>query len=826
MKTFTRMPGTATLAVVTLAFGIAAATTTFSAVYAALFRPIPFAEPDRLLFLHTTRQTAQAGTVLLRWSPAKAEAVRRDARSFEASAIYTRSNIGISGGPSTELRTGPSTELRAGEQDAEQVDAEVVSAGYFETLKVAPAIGRLFTAAEETQGLPVAILSDGLWKRRFNADPAVIGLTLLVNGVPLSIAGVMPAGFSGVTGQAVLWFPLGMAPRLTYRDYLTTSQNFMNVIARLRPDVTLAQAQAELAALGPHLPNVVDPAAPPAVWSATAIPLGDARIDTGQRRSLLLLLAGGAAVLLVTCVNVAMLLLTRARSRRGEMAVRLALGATRGRLLRQLLGESAGIAAAGGVLGIIFASWGIAWLREAAPAVTPSPQNNYGQIAGFATPAVDGTILLFVALVALTSTLLFGAAPALSASRSDPALALAGTSRALAGRGRGRALSALVVGQIAVAVLLLCGALLLVRTVSNLQGARAGFDGAAVTFWINPPASRYTDADGPAIVERMLARIRQVPGVTEAAVNRCTPYGSSCARTVVYFPGRPNTPGTAPVVGRHYVSADYFHALGIALRRGRLLTDDDRAGRAPVTVINETAARRFWPGEDPIGKRVWFGSAFTDPQAPLEVVGVVADVKYWPIADAIGPDFYTSYLQFTYPSSLYVVKTASPGTVLPALRRAVAEVDPTLPIYDVQLVDERVAEAVARPRFTATVTAMFAISAAVLAALGVFGVMAYSVSMRREELALRLALGETPRGLQLHVLAHASRLALAGSAAGLLAGFWLLRSLGSALYGISPTDPLSLAIAVASMGTIALIAAAAPAWRASLTDPMSVLRQS
>jgi hypothetical protein len=274
------------------------------------------------------------------------------------------------------------------------------------------------------------------------------------------------------------------------------------------------------------------------------------------------------------------------------------------------------------------------------------------------------------------------------------------------------------------------------------------------------------------------------------------------------------------------VSADYFHALGIALQRGRLLTDEDRAGRASVTVINETAARRFWPGEDPIGKRVWFGSAFTDAERPLAVVGVVADVKYWPIADAIGPDFYTSYLQFTYPSSLYVVKTASPGTVVPAIRRAVAEVDPTLPIYDVQLVDERVAEAVARPRFTATVTAMFAISAAVLAALGVFGVMAYSVAMQREELALRLALGATPRGLQVRVLVQAAQLALAGSAAGLLAGFWLLRSLRSALYGISPTDPATLVVAVAAMGTIALAAAAAPAWRASVTDPMLVLRRS
>jgi predicted permease len=326
----------------------------------------------------------------------------------------------------------------------------------------------------------------------------------------------------------------------------------------------------------------------------------------------------------------------------------------------------------------------------------------------------------------------------------------------------------------------------------------------------------------------MLTRLRAIPGVVEAAVNRCTPYGSSCARTVLYFKDRPNTPGTAPVVGRHYVSSRYFPALGIQLRRGRLLNDEDRIGRPPVTVINETAARRFWPNDDPIGKRIWFGSApgFTDPASPVEVVGVVSDVKYWPVNDDVGPDFYTSYLQFTYPSSMYLVKALDAGAILPAVRRAVADVDPTLPIYDVQLVRERVAEAVARPRFTAMVTALFAVSTALLAAMGIFGVMAYSVSLRRDELALRLALGGTPRGLQLMVLAQAARLTIAGSAIALVAGMWLQRSVRGMLYGISPTEPLILAAAVAGMGAIALIAAAAPAWRASATDPMTVLRRN
>jgi predicted permease len=809
LRALGRMRGTSVLAVVTLAFGIAAATTTFSAVYAALFRGTPFPDADRLLYLHTTRQTARDGTVLLRWSPAEADALRRTASSFEAVATYTRSSIALSV-----------------DGEAEQIDSEVVAAGYFDVVKVGPALGRAFTAEEEEPGHAVAIIGDGLWRRRFGADPHAVGRTLLLNGVPLTVVGVMPQGFEGVSGTAALWWPRGMAPRLTYREYLTTPQHFMNLVARLKPGVTLAQANAELATIGPALPTVTEPDDPPARWSATAIPIDEARIDRAQRRTLMLLLAGGGCVLLVTCVNVAMLLLARARSRRGEMGIRLALGASRGRLVRQLLTESAVLAAAGGVLGVLFASWGIAWLRVASPAVLPSPQNNYGQISGFATPSVDAVVLAFVASIAAAATLVFGVAPALSASNADPAGALAGSSRALAGRGRGRALSALVVSQIAVAVLLLSGSILLATTVSNLQAASSGFDAGALTFWVNAPASRYADEEGPRVVERMLERIRGVPGVTEAAVNRCTPYGASCARTVLYLPGRSVAERPdPPVVGRHYVSPAYFRALGIPVRRGRALSDDDREGRPPVTVINETAARRFWPGEDPIGKRVWFGSVFTDPARPVEVVGIVADVKYWPPNEAIGPDFYTSYLQFTYPSSMYIVKAGDLPAVVPAIRRAVADEDPAMPMYDVQLVRERVAEAVARPRFTAAVTAIFALSAAALAAMGVFGVMAYSVSVRRDELALRLALGATPRRVRRGIVLHAARLAALGSAAGLLASVWLLRSLAGFVYGVSPTDPVVLAAAVLGMGGVALVSALVPAWRASSTDPMIALRR-
>jgi putative ABC transport system permease protein len=638
----------------------------------------------------------------------------------------------------------------------------------------------------------------------------------------------MPPGFTGVTGQAAIWLPASLAPQLTYREYLVTTQHFINVVARLKPDVTLAQANAELATIGPGLPHqALDPTAPPASFSADARRLGDARIDATRRRSLLLLLGGSTGLLGVTAINAALLLLARARQRRGEMAIRLALGASRPRLVRELLIESGLVAVAGGALGVLVAGWGVAWLRRAAPVLLPSPQNNYGQIAGFAEPWIEYPIVLFAVALALLTAIGVGLVPALSATRARPAETLADTSRSLAGRGRGRALPALAAAQIAVAVVLLSGAMLLVRTVRQLEAGRADLNARAISFWVNAPASRYAPADGPQIVERVLARIRQVPGVTEAAVNRCTPYGAGCARALLFLPGHSTRVPDAPVVGRHYVSGSYFHAAGIALRAGRLLDDNDRPGRPAVTVINETAARRFWPGENPVGKRLWFSSnaGFNDPSRPVEIVGVVADVKYWPANEPVGPDFYTSYLQFTYPDSLYLVN-AGDVSVLPAIRRAVAEVDSPMAIYDVRRLDERVADAVASPRFTATTTAVFGFSAAALAALGVFGVMAFAVAARREELALRAALGATPGRLRASVLRHAGVVALAGGAGGIALSLWLQRAIASALYGVSPADPLTIATAVAAVTACALAAAAIPAWRASTTDPMVVLRKS
>jgi predicted permease len=821
VRALCRIPGTVALSIVTLGLGIGATTTTFSAAYAAWLRPIPFDAPGRLAYLQTTRQTQAEGTTRRRWSYALAADVRRHAGAFSSVATFTRTSVGLS----AEAHGKPTAAEHA--DDAEHVDGEIISAGYFESLRVSPVLGRVFTGDEESPGHPVAVIAYSLWRARFGSDRAIVGQSVTVNGVPLAIAGVMPPGFNGVSERAQIWVPAGMAPSLTYRDYLTTPQLFINVIGRLRDGVTFEHTTSELAALARQLPFPAEPDGSPVVWSATAIPLGDAGIDPRQRRALRLLLAASAGLLLVTCVNVSLLLLARARDRRGEMAIRVALGASRGQVARQVLAETALLAAGGGAAGSLWSFWGVAWLRRVAPNGAAASFDTFGQVSSFSSPAIDGVSLACAAGVAATAVILVGLAPALLASQANPAAALSQSSRTLSGRGVARAMSALVVTQIAAAVLMLSGALLLLHTVHDLQAGRSGFDERALSFWIDAPASRYAAADGPAVVERVLDRIGRVPGVVEAGVNRCTPYGASCARSILFIAGRSIRPQDAPPIGRHYVSSGYFRAAGIALRRGRLIADDDRADRPPVVVINETAARRFWPNEDPIGKRVWFGggSAFMDPAHALEIVGIVADVKYWPPNEPVGPDFYTSYLQFAWPSSMYVVKLTDAQTILPAIRRAVSEIDAALAIYDVQQADERVSAAVAPARFIATVTAFFGAAAASLAALGVFSVMAYSVSARREELALRLALGASPSTLTRGVLRTAVSLAIRGGALGLLAAVWLLPALRAMLYGISPLDPFTLMGSVAAMASVAVVSAAIPAARATAVDPLVMLRR-
>ena len=810
IRSLVRMRAVAAIAVITLALGIAATTTMFSAAYAALLRPLPFADPDRLVLLFTTRTSPREGQTLSRWSFPLIRRLTSAVTSYESLASYTPSLVSLSGGG-----------------DPEQIDGEIVSPEYFPILRAEAALGRTFSAAED--GTPgdasVAILSDALWRRRYGADPSIVGGSVRINDVPLTVVGIMPARFLGLSEKSEIWIPRAMAPRLTYAEYLTTPQLFIAVVGRLAPRVTLEQANAELAAASASF--TFSDGEPETRFGAVVQRAGDARIEPSLRRSVLLLLAAAACVLLITCANVAGLLLARGRMRARELAIRLAIGAGRARIVRQLLVESLLLATAAGLGGAALAVWGVVGFAHYAPAVLWTGRIT---VSPFAAPTLDSRALLFAVGVTLITSVLCGLAPALDTARTQLTHVLKEDDRG--GGARRRVFRLLVVGEVALAVLLLAGAGVLLESFARMQRLRGAFDADRVlTFWVRPPSSRYPVANGPATVERVLTAVEQVQGVQSAAVNRCTPF-TGCSRTILFVAGRQNDPATAPVVGRHYVSADYFRTLGIPLRAGRLLTVADRSGRPPVAVISESAARRFWPGEDPLGKRVWFGGTtgpFADPSRAVEIVGVVGDVRYeaadWPGASG-RPEFYTSYLQFSFPDTMVMVKTrGAPAALVTALRRAVASVDPSLPIYDVLTLDERISGALARPRFNAGLVAGFAGAALLIAALGVYGMLSYSVSSRLREIGVRLALGAAPDRMVRFVLGEGLRLAALGVLIGLAGAIAAGRITRSLVVEVSPTDPRVLGAVAIAMLAVAALAALLPARRASAVDPMVVLRQ-
>ena len=815
IRSLLRMRGAAIVAILTLVLGIGATTTMYSVVYAMLLRPPPFAAPGRLVMLFNTSVTPRDGLQRLRWSLPNITELERVATSFESVGSFT----------------GPLFTL-SGRGEPEHINGETASRGYFQALRVTTSPGRIFSADEcsAAGAQPVAVISTRLWKQQLESDPAVIGSTIVVNDVPLTIIGILPEGFKGLSGKAEIWIPPPMAARLYYSEYLTTPQNFISAVARLKDGVSLQQARAELAAIGPRF--VGNGSAPGTVWGAAAVPLREARVDPIVSQSALVLLAAAACVLVIACVNVAGLLLARARVRRREIAVRLAIGSGRRRLVQQLLTEGLVMAAIAGVFGTLLAWWGVGVFARTTPPIIASGRNNYLALGALDGPALDPGVLLFALAAALGTTLLFALVPAFAASRSDVVTALKEDDRGGGGRG-GRTLSILVVSEVAIACLLLAASGLLIESFVRIQSRRVGFvSDNVLTFWVRPPGSRYPSSAGPATVDRLLTRIQAVPGVDSAAVNRCVPF-SGCSRTTLFIPGRPVDRANAPAVGRHYISADYFRTLGIPILAGRALTPADRAGSPPVAIVNESGARRFWPGENPIGKRVWFGTTtgpFSDPAHAVEIVGMVGDVKYEGVEQADRPDradFYTSYLQFAFPDTMVIVKArGAAASLLPAMRAAVASVDPALPIYDAMTLDERIGAAVARPRFNATLLGAFAGAALLLAAIGVYGVLSYSVSSRMREMGLRLALGADAGRLIGLVLGEGLRLAAIGAVIGIGASIVAARVLKGVLVDAATWDSRLLGAAGAIMLAVAAVAAFVPARRAGAVDPIVVLRDS
>lgn len=816
-RSLRRAPGFAFVAILTLGLGLGANAAIFGVLDAALLRPLPYPESDRIVTLHIqAREGTNSEADLFPWSWPKFELFRTTATSYAEVAGYGTTNLNLI------APDGP-----------ERLEAEEVGGAYFQILGVRPALGRLLQPGQDARpGEPlVVILSHALWQRRFGADSAIVGKDVRLNGRALSVLGVAPAGFRGLSGNADAWVPISLATLFEYSEILAEAGNhWFLVVGKLKPGLTLASAEADAAQAGAVVDRQFRMPEQSAAWSAVARPLADSRVDPGFRRSVLLLAGAVGLVLLIACVNLTGLLLVRAVARRREIAVRLALGAARGRLVRQVLTEALVLSLAGWVVALGLAQGGVRLLLMLGP----------GQVAGgngtsfFFDPAsvqVDGRVALFALGLSLLAAFLVGLVPALQASRPGVTEALkSGTTAGHLSIRRPGAHQVLVISEVALALMLLVGAGLLTRSFARLHALDTGFEPANVL------TMRYSAADGdlaqrdsPGFREAAVARLAAIPGVQSASVGLCAPLTSRCAISVVNrVDGQEFKIGSGSVrIGLHPVTPDHFRTLGIPLVNGRVFAPQDRLGAPRVVVLNETAAKRLWPGVDPVGHRMAAASGFFGGGDSLAlVVGVVRDVRYGALdaeamADVYFPAYQTGFGGF---GTIFVRTRGEPLAARLAVEREVHAVDPALPLYNVMTMEERAGAALARQRFATTLLGTFAGMALVLAAVGLYGVMAFSVAQRTREIGLRMALGaDAPRVLR-GVLGQGLALAGIGILLGLGGALALQRVMSGMLYGVEPTDPLTLAGVSLLMAAAAGVAALLPARRATRVDPMEALR--
>ncbi len=815
-RALSRQPAFAGMAVAMLAIGIGATVAIFALANAVILKPLPYTDPERLMLVHLLapqREGPVAGPTI--WSYPKYRVFRDAQRSFDSSATFAPWNWNITGSDSPERANG-----------------ELVDGSYFGVLDVSSPLGRTF-GEHETRGAgtaPLVILSHRLWLERFGADTHVLGRTLGLNGTPHTIVGVMPVGFRGLTGQADLWVPV-TTQAASELDEKWNHSYF--VVARRKPGITAAQARSEAETLGPIIDEQIgspngDRGTP---WSATAVPLDAERVDPLIRRLILLLFAAVSCVLLIVCVNLANLTLARSLARQRDVAIRLALGASRARIICHSMTESVLLAATGGVIAL-----GVAYLLLSAGAalmpdlraVLPRDGAAPGLTrVGLGRVDFDWATLLFTLLAAGGAATAFGLIPALRAARRD----LAGTIKAgssattpQAGRGPwGRSL--LIVGEIAVAFVLLTGAGLMLKSMARLQATDLGFRPAAiVSARIVLQGPRYSAERAPQFLEQLVQRLGDRGGVEAVAYASCAPLQGGCNGTMATFPDRPAAAGSVdPPVGVLWASPAYFETLGIRLVRGRSFTDRDRVGQPKVVVVNEAAARAFWPGADPIGSRIGLGQGGFQDGA--EVVGVVADVRYGTADRAASPDVYLPILQSRRAFGLIFVKSrASTASVVADLRSDVRALDPDLPLTDIRTLSERVGESTWRTRMSAWLLAAFAALAVVLVALGVYAVVSQTVQQRTREIGLRVAMGAARRDILRLIVGRVVFVAVAGVGLGIALAVPSAKLLTALLHEVRPGDPWVFAPLALLLVLIALLAGYVPARRATGVDPLTTLR--
>jgi putative ABC transport system permease protein len=795
-----KRPGFTFVALIALALGIGANTAIFSVINAVLLRPLPFAEPERLVNLWETRP--QRGISRNPASYPDFVDWRDQSDAFERVAAFDSSSFTLTGGDDPALLQGA-----------------VVTADLFPLLGTQAATGRLFTPEDDKNGAPLTvILSHRFWKQHYNSDPNVVGTSLTLNSKSYAVIGVMPEGFQfPVQSEPVdLWTTYANA--LTPTDGSTIADqrgaHFLQVIARLKPGVSLEQARATMATIGARLSEKYPDTNTD--WGATANFTHEDLVGD-VRPALLLLMGAVGGVLLIACTNVASLLLARATARHKEMAIRAALGASRMRVIRQLLTESVVLSLLGGALGLLIALWG----TDALVAASGDHLPRAAQIG------LDPRVLGFTLLMSVFTGVLFGLVPALHSSKTDLNESLKEGGRGTSeGVRRNRLRSVLVTVEVAIAVVLLIGAGLLIQSLWRLQRVDAGVSTRnVITFELGVPEVKYSPAKQSEFFRQLQARLAALPGVEAASAVMPLPLGDSSMSISFEIDGQPVPAGQRQSSAYRTVSLDYFRAMGIRLVKGRAFDEHDAYDAPAVIVINEAYAERFFPGEDPLGKRIRPGMSVEPGKKPWrEVVGVVSNVRYRGQGKDFTPEYYVPESQMPLDSMTLVVKTAGdPHGIVGAVREEVRNMDKDLPLYGIRTMDEYLSAAVAQPRLITLLLGIFAGLALLLTAIGLYGVMSYSVAQRTREIGIRMALGAQPANVLRLVVGQGMVLAGLGVGIGLIVAFLLTRVMTSLLFGIGAKDPLTFAAIALVIAIVALAACLVPARRATRVDPMVAL---
>jgi putative ABC transport system permease protein len=794
VRALVKSPVFTAVTVLSLALGIGANTAIFSVVNGLLLRPLPYPDAERIVDVwHTPPQQSFPGLKTFSVSPANYLDWKAQSNSFEQMAVFT--DMGLS------LTTSG---------DPLSLNGAAVSSDFFSVLRSNVIAGRTFSAEEEQPGREqVAVIGYGLWQRAFGANPNIIGQTLTLNSRNFTVVGIMPSGFQFPL-EAELWVPLAWGDN----ERKTRSVHDYVVIARLKQNVSLQQAQAEMSTISSRLEQQFPEENKG--WGAVVIPLRDDLVGD-VRPALLVLFCAVGFVLLIACANVANLMLSRGFNRQKEIALRTALGATRVRLVRQLLTESVLLALSGGLLGLLLAGWGIKMLVQMSSGSLP----NAGDIG------VDSWALGFTLAVSFGAGIVVGIVPALQFTRAN----IGETLKQGSGRTGGSPIKqhtrkALVISEVALSLILLIGAGLMIRSFWKLQNVDPGFDTRnALTMSLVLSWVRYSEPHQVlAFVDRALEQIRAVPGVVSVGITTKVPLTGGGSTQPFSIEGRPaGAVAEQAMAQTRYISPDYFRATGIPLRQGRFFSDQDRDSSVPVVIISEAMARRFWPGENPIGRRLT--PSFHLKQGAREIVGVVGDIKSSGLDADASAMMYLPFKQSPRPFISFVARTASdPQNFVQPVSKAIYSIDKEQALTDVRTMEQVVARSMSSRRFNMTLLITFAGVALVLASIGVYGVMNYTVMLRKRELGIRLALGAQKMDVLRLVLGQGLTLTLIGVGAGLLSAYGVTRLMASLLYGVTATDYLTFVSVSAVLIAVGLLASYLPARRATKVDPMIALR--